>query len=308
MDGAVVERKVPLPSRWLRGFAEVQVISSASTRGWSCPPRRADRVPAPAAGGRGDRSVLWAVPAGRSLRLTSRPVPGAVCLPGSGPAGRCGRCCVSPDPPGVRAGGHGRATAAPSTWELEPPTLRLTLTLSPEPSRGFSGEGAVLEALAGDDVDDDAELVSALLAWDPTIDVDALAGRPRCRRPGPGGADPAGHRRSGRLRRDRGGVLPPGAALRRGGGRAEEPAPGRCAPAGGTGAVETCAAGSDHAWVRSGHERYQCGWPSGRPVSCTCTWWGRHRGDRGPCKHVLAVDMTLAPAATTEEEAWETAR
>ncbi|RCG20204.1 SWIM zinc finger family protein [Sphaerisporangium album] len=28
MDGAVIEKKVPLPERWLRGFAEVQVIAS----------------------------------------------------------------------------------------------------------------------------------------------------------------------------------------------------------------------------------------------------------------------------------------
>ncbi len=27
-DGAVVEKKVPLPERWLRGFAEVQVIAA----------------------------------------------------------------------------------------------------------------------------------------------------------------------------------------------------------------------------------------------------------------------------------------
>ena len=24
---------------------------------------------------------------------------------------------------------------------------------------------------------------------------------------------------------------------------------------------------------------------------CTCPWWGKHRGDRGPCKHVLAARM-----------------
>jgi len=56
------------------------------------------------------------------------------------------------------------------------PALRLSLTLSPEPYRGFSGEGAVLESLASDEVTDDADLVSALLSWDPTIDVDSLAG------------------------------------------------------------------------------------------------------------------------------------
>jgi uncharacterized Zn finger protein len=28
--------------------------------------------------------------------------------------------------------------------------------------------------------------------------------------------------------------------------------------------------------------------------SCTCPWYGRHRGDRGPCKHVLAVQLMAA--------------
>jgi hypothetical protein len=25
--------------------------------------------------------------------------------------------------------------------------------------------------------------------------------------------------------------------------------------------------------------------------TCTCAWWGKYRGERGPCKHVLAVRM-----------------
>jgi len=24
---------------------------------------------------------------------------------------------------------------------------------------------------------------------------------------------------------------------------------------------------------------------------CTCPWWGRYRGGRGPCKHILAADL-----------------
>jgi len=32
--------------------------------------------------------------------------------------------------------------------------------------------------------------------------------------------------------------------------------------------------------------------------SCTCPWYGRHRGDRGPCKHVLAVQLV----ATASDE------
>lgn len=26
-------------------------------------------------------------------------------------------------------------------------------------------------------------------------------------------------------------------------------------------------------------------------LSCTCAWWARYRGGRGPCRHVLAVRM-----------------
>jgi hypothetical protein len=50
--------------------------------------------------------------------------------------------------PAVRPGDRPVA----STWELSTPELRLTLTLSPEPDRGFSGEGAVLTALAAETV------------------------------------------------------------------------------------------------------------------------------------------------------------
>jgi hypothetical protein len=54
------------------------------------------------------------------------------------------------------------------------------------------------------------------------------------------------------------------------------------------GAVEL---GADTAWVRSGDERYEVRVSGGAPVSCTCPWWARYRGGRGPCKHALAVGM-----------------
>jgi hypothetical protein len=30
--------------------------------------------------------------------------------------------------------------------------------------------------------------------------------------------------------------------------------------------------------------------PDGR-LSCTCLWWAKYRGGRGPCKHALAVSL-----------------
>jgi hypothetical protein len=291
MDGLVVERKVPLPARWLRGFAEVQVIASgfdprfevSGTEGAAF----LRRLP-----GGADRTVLWVVPAGRGLRLTSRPDAGAVCLPGPHrlaalrPLLRFAQSLRAYGPPVSRA-----TLGAPSTWELVLPTLRLMLTLSPEPARGFSGEGAVLSALAGEDVIDDADLISALLAWDPAIDVDALAAasalsavrvRAALAQLGTSGrvgydvADAAYFHRVLPYNAEAAARLNPRLV-----GARRLAAEGAVTPAG------------DHAWVRSGDERYQVRVVDGRPVSCTCQWWARYRGDRGPCKHLLAVMVDI---------------
>ncbi|MEU8233814.1 SWIM zinc finger family protein [Actinoplanes sp. NPDC048967] len=289
-DGPLVERKVPLPSRWLRGFAEAQVLTSRfeprAEIGVAEARALLHRLTA------GDRSVLWALPAGRSLRLTSRPVPGAICLPG---AGRL----VALRPflryaTGLRVHGPAVATGSgpvASTWELSMPALRLSLTLSPEPHRGFSGEGAVLESLASDAAADDAELISALLSWDPTIDVDALAtaaglGTQRVRdaltqlgTAGRVGYDVA---EAGYFHR----TLPYAADVvermnpRLAGARALIAA----------GAVEVT---GDVAVVRSGDDTYHVRLADD-VHSCTCPWWAKHRGERGPCKHALAVRIVHA--------------
>ncbi|MEV6520118.1 SWIM zinc finger family protein [Micromonospora chalcea] len=293
MDGSVVERKVPLPGRWLRGFAEVHVLTAGFEPRAEIPATEAAaflrRLPAA-----NDRSVLWAVPAGRTLRLTSRPVPGAVCLAGAGRLAalrgvlRHART-LRVYGPAVRAG----SPAVPSTWELDTGALRVSLTLSPEPYRGFSGEGAALAALAGDDVVDDAELVGALLNWDPTIDVAALAEaaalpddrvRAALAQLGTAGrvgydvADGAYFHRvmpydAGRAERDNPRLLGARALVERG-------------------AVER---DGEDATVRADAEVYRVRRHPDGAYSCTCRWWARHRGQRGPCRHALAVSMVAAP-------------
>ncbi|WP_245651803.1 hypothetical protein [Streptosporangium amethystogenes] len=66
---------------------------------------------------------------------------------------------------------YGPAGAAFSAWELELPGMRYTLTLSPERRRGFSGEGAVLDDLATDEAENDADVVGMLLNFEPELDV-----------------------------------------------------------------------------------------------------------------------------------------
>ncbi|WP_229073312.1 SWIM zinc finger family protein [Actinoplanes sp. DH11] len=286
-DGPLVERKVPLPSRWLRGFAEAQVLTSRfdprAELGIADARALLQRLSAT------DKSVLWAVPAGRTLRLTSRPGPGAVCLPGAGrlvalkPFLRYGRT-LTVHGPAVTAG----SPPVASTWELSTPSLRLSLTLSPEPHRGFSGEGAVLESLASDEAADDAELISALLSWDPTIDVDALAtasgldaARVRDALTQLGTAGRVGYdvAEAGYFHR----TLPYSADV------VERMNP-RLAAARALVEAGAVTAGADVSVVRSGDETYHVRHAS---FSCTCPWWAEHRGGRGPCKHALAVRMVV---------------
>ena len=48
--------------------------------------------------------------------------------------------------------------------------------------------------------------------------------------------------------------------------------------------------GQRGALVRSGGTEHRVTFASPHDI-CTCPWWGKHRGTRGPCKHVLAVRM-----------------
>ncbi|MFD7879760.1 SWIM zinc finger family protein [Streptomyces sp. NPDC059766] len=295
LDGPVVEKKVPLPDRWLRGFAEAQVVAAGFDLRAELPAAEAVRFlrALPRGSGRGGSGgPLWVVPAGRGLRPTTRAVSGAVCLPGPERLVALQRVlrhatALRVYGPAVAPGGSVAATA--SAWEAVLPGMRLTLTLSPDASRGFSGEGGVLEALATDEAAADAELLSVLLAWEPRVDVADLAADSgltmervraalvRLGTSGRVGYDTAEaayfhrelpydarrvERHNPRLRSARALV-----------------AAGAVALDGATGTV-TAEDGHIH------RVRDEAG-----ALTCSCQWWAAYRGGRGPCKHALAVRM-----------------
>ncbi|SDH19548.1 SWIM zinc finger family protein [Agrococcus jejuensis] len=288
-DDDVVEERVPLPDRWLRGFGEAQAASSAM--------RPTLRLDAPAARRfvrglpKGERAVTWATATPRGVRLATVPTAGATCL--AGPERL--RTLEPLLGAALALEAHGApvdATSGPqaSAWVLSLPGARLTLTLSAEQHRGFSGEGSLLHAVAGATADDDADLVAALLAYDATIDVARLA------------ADAA-------LPRDRvdaalavlasSGVV--GFDVHRS-AYFHRPLPlvpdvlaamhPRLVAARALVADGGVAVGDDGVVrVTSGGQPYQV--RLGTPDRCTCPWFARHRNARGPCKHVLAVRMVV---------------
>jgi hypothetical protein len=290
MQDSVTERRVPLPSRWLKGFGEVQALAAGMSlvakltgpdvlrfvRGI---PRRAGRP-------------LWAVPARGTLALAGSPSPGAACLAGPqrlaalGPLLRFARGLLVYSP-AVDA----QSPAVPSAWELDLGTARFTLTLSPGNSRGFSGEGALLESLADDDVTADAELISVLLAWSPRIDLGRMSAA-------------AGLRPERTMRA----LTRLAASGRVGYDLAEQsffhrelpfgPAPDQLHPRlAGARALIASGAVTLHdggASVRSNGAEHRVTFAAPHDV-CTCPWWGKHGGTRGPCKHVLAARMAGRP-------------
>jgi hypothetical protein len=247
------------------------------------------------------RAPLWVVPAGRTMWLAASPRPGAACLAGPQRLAelrpllrftRRLRIYAPPDSGGLPAS---------SAWEL---TLgaagaRFTLTISPEQYRGLSGEGALLGALAAvssagtaEAAAEDAGLVSMLLGWDPVIDLSRLTASASLSEERTGAAL-ATLATSGKVGFDLADAayfhreLPLGASVDRVHPRL-------------AGARELVAAGQvslTAGGAASGDHRVTFGPGGTGPDWCTCPWWGKHRGTRGRCKHVLAARLMLSQRA-----------
>ena len=288
-DGRFVEKKVPLPRRWVRGFAEAQVLAAGFEPRAEVPAAEAAAVLRALPRSSGARATHWVVPVGRTLRPASRPAPGAVCLPGPERLLMLRQVLRHASVLRVYAPITAGQDAAAVAWEVVLPGMRLTLLLSQDASRGFSGEGGVLNDLAAGQAADDAELVSALLAWEPAVDVAELARqaelppeRVRAALTVLGAGGQIGYDLAEEAYFHRG--LPYSA------GRVEADNPrlrgARALVAEGAvrldGTLATVGK-DDHVQVVRMAE-------AGR-LSCTCLWWAKYRGGRGPCKHALAVRM-----------------
>ena len=286
LGGSAVEKKVPLPDRWLKGFAEVQVASAHMVLRHELPAVEARRFLQSLPRTR-SRGVAWATPAGRGLRLSSRPSDAAVCL--AGPERlrllekllAFARTLRVYGPPPERD-----RHAEPGAWELELDGARVVFGLSPELFRGFSGEGGVLGDLATAD-EQVVDEVGDALQGEPEVDVDGVSSTTGIAKTkvqtalgalgaaGRVGYDLSRHTFFHReLPYDR-------AALERMNPRllgARELV--------GQGAVRLT--GDGGGVVRSGDADYVVRIEDG-VARCTCAWFAKHRGERGPCKHVLAV-------------------
>ena len=168
-EGAI-ERKAQLPLRWLKGFVEAQAYQSAmelrfrvdraeSIRFLRSLPRSAE-----------NRSLFWVVASGKGLRLSQTNVGCGVPIRGlerlrllQDLAPVVESLCIYAHP-----------TGEASEWQLQCGPLSFNLAITAEASRGFSGEGQVLTDLAGESGSNTAR-VRAALKWQSVIDLDEIA-------------------------------------------------------------------------------------------------------------------------------------
>lgn len=292
MNTTLDEKKVDLPLRWVKGLAESQRISASMTKQLELTGPETTKFITSLPRTTSPKSVMWATPALRSLRLASKPSQGAVCL--AGPERLKPLIPLLPYVTKLSVYSTESDTYSEpksSAWVFELPGARFTVVISPAKTRGFSGEGALLISLNSRHAADDADLVSAVLAFDPRIDVrhlvaetgltpdrveDALQVLASTGQVGYDLTLGAYFHRPLPLDPDVVGKLNPRLA------NAEELlARNVVSPLAGRDDRFTVRSGTNDYTVRLDHDTYA--------FACTCFWFAKHKDTRGPCKHVLAA-------------------
>jgi len=281
--GVVHERKVPLPVRWLKGFLEASTF-----QGRMKPVFKVGR-PATIQFLRGLRQtmklkVCWVKPAGSILRISQTRGAGAV------QAGGLGRLHLLKDLAPVVQGltVYAEESGETSTWEFNLPGQRFSVVISPETYRGFSGEGQALHQLARPlDPEQETRLQDAL-TWNAVLNPAELAavsglqdeavgdGMRQLATQGLLGYDLHHHAWFHRVMpfdRKRIEVLNPRLRAAR-----------KLLESGGL--VWT----GNEAAVRGSGVLHRV--ELGESPRCTCRWYTKYLGGRGPCKHILAAQLS----------------
>jgi hypothetical protein len=284
-DGkAIVEKKVALPVRWIKGFAEVQVIMSGMTPAFRLSRVAAQRFLRALPRSKND-NLQWVSAPGGAARMAAREVSGAVPLRGGHRLRVLETLSLHAEGLDVFVNHDTGATA----WVLDFGTQRLSLVLNAEPWRGFSGDGGLLSQIATSD-GSAAAAVRAQLNWQDKIDLAAMAKTTQLSEDavrsalaelaaiGLVGFDLASQ---GYFHR----VLP--FDLKRIASLNPRLKAAEALLA--KGAVHITGDVADVASDGVTH-RVQ---PDGDGWRCTCPWYAKNGVQRGPCKHVLAVEMYL---------------
>lgn len=167
-----VERPVEMPDRWVRALGNVAELHRGLTRAFVLDRAAARALLASLPSATGQRAVGWLAPTAAGARIAPRRSAGAVHVSGLHRLSALKR--LLPHVSGLAVYGPADGEPGPAAFELDLGHARLLLGITTEAWRGFSGEGSLVGALAAPEVAEHAALVSALLSFEPVIEVERL--------------------------------------------------------------------------------------------------------------------------------------
>ncbi len=285
---SVIEKKVKLPIRWLKGFAEVQAYQSQMEEAFRLSKSETIKFLRSLPANAHSRSVFWVVSAGKGLRLTQTPTQTAVRVGGLERLNLLRDLAPLADELIIYVQSKGEA----SEWHLRSGGITFCLTITAESSRGFSGEGQILSDITSADQALTGK-IRASLKWQSIIslekmscDCDASSSQVRQTLSVLGSRGLVGYDLTGKsffhrelpfnleAVEDLSPRLKSARKILEGKGvkilsRKNEQ-------------MEAEVQGTDvkHR-VRADAEK----------ETCTCPWYAKYQGNRGPCKHILAAKI-----------------
>jgi hypothetical protein len=170
-SGSVVEKKVTLPVRWVKGFTEVQAYQPALDKRFEVSSAEALRFIRGLPRGGAPKNPSWVTPQGPGLRLSQRESNGGVRVTGTDRL----RVLEPLLSQAKRLQVWANDTTSVSGWEVTNEAGQFFLMISPDVWRGFSGEGQVLKTLAGKEWQAALPQVRAALRWQAKINATQIA-------------------------------------------------------------------------------------------------------------------------------------
>ena len=167
-----VEQKVKLPTRWIKGFTEVQAYLRGMTLQYELPKIAAIRFLRSIPRGVKGPTAIYVSPLGTNLRFTATRGKSGFTIRGVERLRLIDELIPFIQTLRIYAAPGGET----STWELDFGGQYFSLTLSPENQRGFSGEGQALQSLASGVDDDVLAQTQDCLAWQSALRAEDFAG------------------------------------------------------------------------------------------------------------------------------------
>jgi len=166
---SVVEKRVELPLRWIKGFAEVQAHLADMNHKISLPKVQAQKFLRSLPRSQADHEQ-WVTATARGARLSVRPADSGVMIKGTQRLRLFEKLAAAARSLEV----YSSVRHGSSAWVLDFGSQRLTLVLNSEPWRGFSGDGQLLSSLAGNKESALAS-VKAQLNWQSKLNAGEVA-------------------------------------------------------------------------------------------------------------------------------------